>query len=61
MNVPFKQVRLLDCNPDKNPDSDLNRDQDNSAGETAVLIHYVALIGNHSIVPITHCRWRCGS
>ena len=26
-----------------------------------VLVHYVALIGNHGIVRIIHCRWRCGS
>ena len=30
-------------------------------GEPAVLVHYVALIGNHGIVQITHCRWRCSS
>ena len=26
-----------------------------------VLVHYVALRGNHGIVQITHCRWRYGS
>ena len=30
-----------------------------SNGEPAVLVHYVVLIGNHDIVRITHCRWRC--
>ena len=29
--------------------------------EPAVLVHYVALIGNQAIIRITHCRWRCGS
>ena len=29
-------------------------------GEPAVLVHYVALIGNHSMVWITYCRWRYG-
>ena len=33
----------------------------NNYGEPAVLVHYVALIGNHSIVRIIHCRWHCGS
>ena len=28
---------------------------------TVVFYHYVALIGIHGIVRITHCRWRCGS
>ena len=28
---------------------------------TAVQVHYVALIGNHGIVRITHCRTCCGS
>ena len=28
---------------------------------TSVLVHYLALIGDHRIVRITHCRWRCGS
>ena len=27
-------------------------------GKPVALVHYVALIGNHSIVRITHCRWR---
>ena len=31
MNVPCKQVRLLDCNPNNDPDSDLDRDPNNSA------------------------------
>ena len=25
-----------------------------------VSVHYLALIDNHGIVRITHCRWRCG-
>ena len=29
--------------------------------EPAVLVHYVALLGNHSIVQITHFKRRCGS
>ena len=24
------------------------------------VVHYVALICNHGIVRITHCRWHCG-
>ena len=27
--------------------------------EPAVVVNYVALIGNHGIVQIKHCRWRC--
>ena len=30
-------------------------------GELAVLIHYMALIGNQGIVRITHCKWHLGS
>ena len=30
-------------------------------GEPPELVHYVALIDNHGIVRIIHCRWRCGS
>ena len=29
-------------------------------GEPAILVHYVALIGNHGIVGITHWSWCCG-
>ena len=29
--------------------------------EPSVLVHYVALIGNHSVVRITQRRWRCCS
>ena len=32
-----------------------------SKGESAVLVHYVALIGKHGIVSIKHYRWCCGS
>ena len=32
-----------------------------SNGEPAVLFHYEALIGNHGIVQIAHCRWHCNS
>ena len=28
-------------------------------GEPAILLHHVALISNHGIVQIIHCRWRC--
>ena len=30
-------------------------------GDSAKLVHYVALIGSHGIVQITHCRWHCRS
>ena len=35
---------------------------DNTAmGNPRVLVYYVALIDNHGIVRIIHCRWPCGS